>query len=272
MLAGDLTEQQRKIVNAVSDVVANRPPPLRRFDQIYMKTADMLRQVVYVSRVFADRRVVFIGDGDGIALCLVYLHSLKLLECGPKWVCVLDFDERIVDSIHSFAGRHKLENFITAELYNVVNPLPEVHWAAYDAFYTNPPFGASNGGKSVRAFARRAIEASLQGAVGCLVLADDPGRLWTQEVLFATENYLLQEGFVISALVPSFHQYHLDDEPDLSSCTLVVRRLVCPPLAYRSSKLDPGETDDFYGRGQGIRVEYIRSAAHTPLGSEQSFS
>lgn len=34
----------REGINAVSDVVQNRPRPLREFDQIYMKTGDMVLQ------------------------------------------------------------------------------------------------------------------------------------------------------------------------------------------------------------------------------------
>jgi predicted methyltransferase len=30
----------RRAINAVSDVIQNRPQPLREFDQIYMKAAD----------------------------------------------------------------------------------------------------------------------------------------------------------------------------------------------------------------------------------------
>lgn len=32
----------RKAINAISDVVQNRPAPIREFDQIYMKVADMV--------------------------------------------------------------------------------------------------------------------------------------------------------------------------------------------------------------------------------------
>lgn len=34
----------REAVNAVSDVVQNRPRPIRDFDQIHMKTGDMVVQ------------------------------------------------------------------------------------------------------------------------------------------------------------------------------------------------------------------------------------
>ena len=50
----------RKSLNAISDVVFNRPKPLREFDQIFMKSADMLLQTDHISRWFHERRVVFI--------------------------------------------------------------------------------------------------------------------------------------------------------------------------------------------------------------------
>ena len=36
--------------NALSDVIINRPPPLRHFDQIYMKLPDMLLQAELIGR------------------------------------------------------------------------------------------------------------------------------------------------------------------------------------------------------------------------------
>ena len=41
----------RRSLNAISDVVNNRPRPLREFDQIFMKTADMLLQTDHVGRL-----------------------------------------------------------------------------------------------------------------------------------------------------------------------------------------------------------------------------
>src|SRR5438067_13546490 len=130
----------RKSLNAISDVVNNRPRPLREFDQIFMKTADMLLQTEHVGRVFQGRRVVFIGDGDAIGLCLVHLHNSELLEYGPKEVHVLDFDERVVHSGDRFAKRYGIAERVTAELYNVADPLPARHGGQFDSFYTNPPF------------------------------------------------------------------------------------------------------------------------------------
>jgi predicted methyltransferase len=213
----------RACLNAISDVVHNRPRPLREFDQIFMKTADMLLQTEHVSRLCEGKRVVFIGDGDAIGLCLVHLHNMRLPERGPKSVHVLDFDERVVFSIRAFAERFGLSPKISAELYNVVDPLLSEHWERFECFYTNPPFGASNHGQSVEAFLRRGMEAVGSNAIGCLVLADDPSSLWTRAA-----RLLVQSGFMISELLPEFHHYHLDDAPELTSCSMVVHRTVGP--------------------------------------------
>src|SRR5438552_3653060 len=148
----------RACLNAISDVVNNRPRPLREFDQIFMKTADMLLQAEHVSRRFHDKRVVFIGDGDAIGLSLIHLHNNTLLEYAPKSIHVLDFDERVILSVERFAREFGISDRISAELYNVADPLPKAHWQSFAGFYTNPPFGQNNGGRSVEAFLKRAFE------------------------------------------------------------------------------------------------------------------
>ncbi len=110
--------------NALSDVVVNRPPALRDFDQIYMKISDMLLQAELLSRWLDGKSVVFLGDGDAIGLTLVHLQSKGIFKRGPKHVHVLDFDERIVNSIEMFARSYDVEDMISAELYNVADPLP----------------------------------------------------------------------------------------------------------------------------------------------------
>lgn len=54
----------RAAINAVSDVVQNRPRPLRELDQIYMKTGDMVLQSELVAQWADKKRLAFIGDGD----------------------------------------------------------------------------------------------------------------------------------------------------------------------------------------------------------------
>jgi predicted methyltransferase len=248
----------RKSLNAISDVVNNRPRALREFDQIFMKTADMLLQAEHVSRHFDGKRVVFIGDGDAIGLCLVHLHNQGLLGTGPSSVHVLDFDERVVLSVRGFAERFGVAERVTAELYNVAEPLPPTHWQAFDGFYTNPPFGASNDGRSVEAFALRGFEAVGESGIGCLVIADDREFPWTQDILFATERLSIENNFLVVELLPEFHHYHLDDAPELRSCSMVIRRKQFTKCEYGSKRLPDCMLKSFYGRNAPLRARYVR--------------
>ena len=247
----------RKSLNAISDVVNNRQPPLREFDQIYMKSADMLLQTEHASRVFHERDVVFIGDGDAIGLCLVHLNKLGHLDKAPRHVHVLDFDERVVRSIQRFAREYGVEDRISAELYNVADRLPSVLWERFDGFYTNPPFGASNEGKSIQTFIARAFEATKTGAVGIAILADRAELRWTREVLRKTQSDLLARGAVITELLPEFHNYHLDDTPELTSCSLVIEVIEREPANYASEPLDETSRLNFYGSENPLRTRYV---------------
>jgi len=248
----------RQSLNAISDVVNNRPRPLREFDQIYMKTADMLLHAEHVGRCFDGKHVIFIGDGDAIALSIIHLHRLELLEKAPASVHVLDFDERVVLSIRNFAERFNIADVVTAELYNVADPLPPQHWEKYEGFHVNPPFGQSNAGRSVKAFLRRGLETIGAEGVACAVLANDSNYPWTWEVLHNAQRYLIDERMVLAELLPEFHRYHLDDAPDLRSCSLVMRKLKQLPHPYASVPLENEFLANFYGENSPLKVRYVR--------------
>ena len=84
----DMPETQdidlRAAINAISDVIQNRPRPLREFDQIYMKAGDMVMQSEMVARWADKKRVAFIGDGDAISVCVAYLLEKKILPYVPS--------------------------------------------------------------------------------------------------------------------------------------------------------------------------------------------
>lgn len=252
----------RECLNAISDVVTNRPLPLREFDQIYMKAADMLLQTEHVGRQFDGKEIVFIGDGDAIGLCLVHLHNKALLKQGPKKVHVLDFDERVINSVKKFAKKFGISGRITAGLYNVADALPPKHWQRFDGFYTNPPFGESNAGKSIEAFLNRGIEAVGKDAIGCVVLADYKALPWTEEILFRTEKMILKNGFIISEMLPEFHHYHLDDTPELTSCSIVIRRVEWRKSKYGSKPVGRAMLKNFYGEESPLRAKYIRDRTY----------
>ena len=223
-----------------------------------MKLPDMLLQTEFISRRFEGRSALFVGDGDAIALSLAHLWKSELLPAGPREITVLDFDERVVNSVNHFSGRHGMGDFIQAELYNVADPLPDKHWQTHDAFYTNPPWGASNDGVSVCSFVGRGIEAMGTRGVGCIVIGDHAAHPWTHQVQFVTQKYVLDRGFRMADMLPEFHRYHLDDDPQLTSCCMLIKRDDAPIVPYASEPLPAELRRNFYGADAPLNIHYIR--------------
>jgi predicted methyltransferase len=248
----------RECLYALSDVIINRPSPLRVFDQIHMKLPDMLLQAEAASRWFDGRSVLFIGDGDAIGLSMAHLCSNDLLPGKPGHIKVLDFDERVVNSINQFASRLGIAKAISADLYNVADPLPEEYWQEYGAFYTNPPWGASNEGESVISFIDRGVEGLGADGLACVVIGDHRGHPWTHQIQLVVQKHFIDRGFRIAEMLPEFHRYHLDDSPELTSCALLFEGVSIPMLPYGSAALPSERLDNFYGRGAPLKVKYVR--------------
>lgn len=243
-------------VNAVSDVVQNRPRPIREFDQIHMKVGDMVMQSEIVADWADGKRLAFIGDGDAISVCVAYMKARAVLDFGPTRITVFDFDERTVQAVTRFADKERIEH-LDARLYNCLEPFPDV--TQYDCFYTNPPWGASNEGESVNVFVDRGIEAVKGVGEGMIVIADDDDRPWPKVVLANVQRHAANQGFFVSRMQRKMHQYHLDDDPDLKSCNLFVTSLPGRPLITAPSQpASPERLLNFYGMAQPPRVRYVR--------------
>lgn len=256
----------RRAINAVSDVIQNRPPPLREFDQIYMKAGDMVLQTSLVAQRFEGRRLVFMGDGDSISLCLAHLLHHKMIDVGPAEILVLDFDERIVRAVERFADQQRMSDRIRSRLYNCIDKLPDELIGKYNAFYTNPPWGASNDGESVKVFMERGMEACGADSVGVVVIADDPTVPWSGRVLAETQRFAIEKGFYVQEMQTNLHEYHLDDAPDLKSCNLFFRSHPDRELPAKSYSLHEQRLEHFYGKSRDLRVQYVREAARVDYG------
>lgn len=254
----------RTAINAVSDVVQNRPRPLRNVDQIYMKTGDMVLQSEMVAKWAAGKKLAFMGDGDAISVCVAFLQSRKILDYGPSKITVFDFDERICGAVARFADREGIEN-LTSTLYNCLDAVPALE--PFDCFYTNPPWGASNQGESVKVFTQRGMELVNFGGEGMIVIADDHQLAWPQEVLFKTQRFILDSGYYVQKMQSRLHTYHLDDNPDLRSCNLMIKALPTNEIRWRSEAIrEPARLANFYGRDQSARVRYIREKKRVDYG------
>lgn len=245
----------RTAINAVSDVVQNRPRPLRELDQIYMKTGDMVLQSEVVANWADGKRLAFIGDGDAISVCVAYLKNREIFDYGPSKITVFDFDERICNAVARFADKERLEN-LEARLYNCIEAFPAV--GEFDFFYTNPPWGASNNGASVNVFIQRGMEAIGNDGEGMVVIADDHDLDWPQQVLASAQRFALERDFFVQKMTSKLHLYHLDDNPDLRSCNLMLKSL--PGSHPPGGSMDISDAErlaNFYGRDNNLRIRYV---------------
>jgi N4-bis(aminopropyl)spermidine synthase len=263
-MAGRSEIDLRAAINAISDVVQNRPRPLRDHDQIYMKTGDMVMQSDLVARWAKDKRLAFIGDGDAISICVAYLQKKDIIDDSPSLITVFDFDERIVSAVKRFADKERLEN-LDAHLYNCLDPFPQV--GAFDFFYTNPPWGASNDGNSVNVFAQRGMEATGYTGEGMVVIADDDELEWPQRVLRNVQQFANSAGFFVARMQSKLHLYHLDDAPDLRSCNMIFRAVpgagkIVPSEAITEAK----RLEHFYGKDNWPTVRYVRERKRLDYG------
>lgn len=254
----------RAAINAISDVVQNRPRPLREFDQIYMKTGDMVLQSEMVAKWADEKELAFIGDGDAISVCVAYFQKREIVPYGPTKITVFDFDERIVRAVRRFAEKEGLTH-LDAVLYNCLDAFPSP--SRYTRFYTNPPWGASNNGESVNVFAQRGMEAVGYDGHGMIVIADDEELDWPKQVLASVQRFSLSNGFFVTRMQPRLHLYHLDDAPDLKSCNLIVSSVPGNGRTQTSEAIrDADRLRNFYGQSKAPRVRYVRERSRPDYG------
>ena len=87
---------RRKLLRLAKKISRNRKLALHEVSQWYMRAKDMALQIEEIAPFFAGKKVVFLGDGDGISILLAIAASKGLVE-GPTQICVLDIDERELD-------------------------------------------------------------------------------------------------------------------------------------------------------------------------------
>lgn len=239
----------KELVSIADRVAYSRPPALREFDQIYMMSGDMLTQVELVKEYIEGRRIVFLGDGDGMSMLFGLLARRGYLE-PPEVMRVLDFDKRIVENIESFSDKNRFREegiIVRTNPYNVIDPIPDSLLGQYDFFYINPPYGSKNNGKSIILWLQRCMDLCTYTCSGCIVIPYDAKEEWSQEAMINVQKFLASKGFVVRDMVSYLHSYHLRDNPVLQSATMIVDRIERHESDYRGEQLPEREVHRLYG-------------------------
>src|ERR1019366_547895 len=92
-------------------------------------------------------------------------------------------------------------------------------------------------------------------------------REWTQQVLANVQRFALFSGFFVQKMMSRLHSYHLDDAPDLRSCNLFLQ---APPNSVPPGVSEPitdeHRLSNFYGRGLGTRIQYVKEKMRVDYG------
>lgn len=251
LLASKITAKE---ANALQLLEKMRPASIRAFDQIPMRPYDLLRQVKMIMPKLESKDVAFVGDHDGTSI-LIGLLSASLSCPSPRSMLLVDFDERLLDVALKLADRFDFSKLLKVCLYNVFDALPSSIQGQYNFFYTNPPYSSRNNGMSAELFITRGIELMTrkEQACGCIILPDDMDRSWTRTTMLATQRFLTKHGWYTFEKLNTQHNYRLDDDPTLTSSTMIVLRdptentkRLSPKYARR--KVGFSEIPRFYGR------------------------
>jgi predicted methyltransferase len=232
-----------------------------------MKPGSQLNQAKLIAPLIAHRDVVFVGDGDCMALALAYLADRGIIE-GPNHMQVYDFDERIVEFVTNTARTLHLSKQVTAEVYNVRDAPPRSSLHKNDVFYTNPPYGSQNEGFSAIAFLARCMDmCKTIGSSGAAILPFDSHEEWTRKAMHRIQEFMCEHGYVVSEMLTEMHLYHLDDRPELRSGTVVFHRVAEASSEYANRAFSTDELALFYGSSVGAFPQGIDVAGNLILNS-----
>ena len=76
---------------------------------------------------------------------------------------------------------------------------------------------------------------------------------------------------MITEALPQFHSYHLDDDPDLMSCSVVAARSGNEGVKGISEPLPKEDLANFYGACSPLRVRYVLDDREDGVSSDYTF-
>jgi hypothetical protein len=240
-------------IAAVKLIKKVRPPSIRAFDQIPMRSRDLLKQAKIIAPYIAGQSVAFMGDADLASLVIGLVGRIG--GPLPRHMTLLDFDERLLEVAYTVARHFGFADVLAVQRYNAFDPVPNELSHRHDWFYTNPPYGSNNSGASAQLFITRGCELVRAGGSGCIILPNDATRAWTQGVMLSTQAFLATHGWSIRTMLDKMHHYHLAEDRFLTSSLVLVDNVVgagssgdLPAMPYAGRRVEFREIPSFYGR------------------------
>ncbi len=208
-----LSGRFKDLLHEFKKIASNRPRAIPEYDQGYVEEEVTILRVAYtyLKGDLEGKEILIIGDDDltGIAMAISGL---------PKKVMVLEADERIVEYTNQVAKERGLNN-LSAEIFDVRDPLPEKHRNAYDTFITDPVETL----EGFSLFISRGVAGLRgEGASGYFGLSyvESSFRKWHQ-----LHRRLYDMNLVITDILPHFQHYALNPDDIMNKGYRIVDRL-----------------------------------------------
>lgn len=183
-----------EVVCEFSEVVKERPKPLRDFDQGYVTVQSSLGRVSLLLEKgdLVGKGVVVLGDDDLVSVALG-------LTGKARRVTVVDVDRRLIEYI-SVVSRERGLN-VEAVVYDLREPIPVGLVGGFDVFLTDPTESL----RGLKVFLERGL-LCLKGA-GCsgyfgLTYVESSLQKW-----YRIQSFLLDKGCVITDIIEGFNHY-----------------------------------------------------------------
>ncbi|NHJ00789.1 MAG: adenosylmethionine decarboxylase [Candidatus Heimdallarchaeota archaeon] len=179
----------------VIDFLKRRPPPEYKYDQSRSLPETVIKRslVMLKNGDVEGKKIVLLGDDDGVSLALAYL------ECA-KEILVIDIDIRILDFIESFASEFDRKKILKTQLWDIRSNFPQKWMNRFDVFETDPPYTVS-GFKLFIDRAHSLLKIPGYGRGYISFSSKSPQESWV------CQQHLLSTGFSIEQFISDFNYY-----------------------------------------------------------------
>jgi len=173
-------------------IAANRPPPKRELDQVYVTTETAVRRAELLVRSGDHQRgLVFLGDDD------LTSAAMQLAGAGRK-VTVLDTDKDVLRVLREAASDRDWE--IDVVHHDLREPIPKSMKGRFGAVFTDPPYAV----EGFSLFVSRAIE--MMKSDGRLYVSFGFSRRARERGL-QKQRVLGEAGLLVEAVFEDFNVY-----------------------------------------------------------------
>ena len=199
------------MLNIFKTFKEHRVKPNHEISQWYMKTSQLKKQVNFLFKNITCKNMLFLGDGDGVAILLTLMLQQKK-AFNIQNIYVFDIDERelnLYNNLYQKFCDNKNVTFKTVR-YNIFDAPPKKFINYFDCFYINPPYSTTTTPKGLgfNLWLERCVEMSTKDAKGIIVYPVKDIKSEITEVKENIFNFIKERQFNILPSPVFKHSYY----------------------------------------------------------------